>query len=128
MTLTILIVDDERSGRDTVEAALDGQGYQLEFAEDGPRAVQKARAIHPDVILLDVMMPGMTGFDVCRQLRQDSHFADTPVIFLTALDDQQSLLEALKSGMDDYIVKPFDISDLRTRMRGIAILKRQLTA
>jgi len=81
---TILIVDDEAIGRETLEALLFAQGYNLAFAEDGPEALAKASELLPDVILLDVMMPGMDGFEVCRQLRANPVLAEVPVIMVTA--------------------------------------------
>ena len=108
MSSIILIVDDELSGRLTLESILEGQGYQLEMAENGLEALEKARSILPDVILLDVMMPGMDGFDVCRQIRSDPLLAEIPILMLTALDDRKSLLSGLDAGADDYITKPYD--------------------
>jgi DNA-binding response OmpR family regulator len=119
-------VDDERAGRETVEAILDGRGYNLEFAENGAQALEKARDIHPDVILLDVMMPGMTGFEVCAEIRKDAQLAGISVIFLTALDDQASLLMGMRVGMDEYITKPYDPDDLRARLIGITWSNRHL--
>jgi DNA-binding response OmpR family regulator len=128
MTIKILIVDDERLGRETIEAILEGHGYNLEFAENGPQALEKARRLLPDVILLDVMMPGMSGFEVCAQIRQDNLLAEVPIMFLTALDDLQSLISGLKIGADEYITKPYDPDDLRARLITVARMKRhQLT-
>jgi cyclic di-GMP phosphodiesterase len=124
MTSTILIVDDERAGRDTLEAILESEGYHLEMAESGPEALEKAVVLLPDVILLDVMMPGMTGFEVCQRIRNDPVLAEIPVIILTALDDRESLLRALDSGADDFITKPFDRFELRARLLGITRLNR----
>ena len=108
MSSTILIVDDEYSGRETLESILEGEGYNLVMAENGPQAIAKAKSILPDVILLDVMMPGMTGFEVCEKIRNDPQVAEIPIIILTALDDRDSLLTGLKAGADDFISKPFD--------------------
>ncbi len=108
MSSTILIVDDESAGRDTLEAILEGQGYTLEMAENGQQAIEKARNLLPDVILLDVMMPGMTGFEVCKSLRNDPSLAEIPIIIVTALDDHESLMQGLGLGADDFITKPFD--------------------
>lgn len=124
MPSTILIVDDERMGRDTVESILDGQGYNLEMAENGLQAIEKARLLLPDVILLDVMMPGMTGFEVCAQIRSDARIAETPILFVTALDDKKSMLQGLGVGADDYITKPYDRHELRARLVGITQLNR----
>ena len=124
MTSIILIVDDDPAGRQTLESILDEQGYQLEFAENGLQALQKARQFLPDVILLDVMMPVMNGFEVCQQIRSDPSIAEIPVIMLTALDDRKSFLNGLESGADDYLTKPYDRHELRARLLGITRLNR----
>lgn len=120
----VLIVDDEFAGRQTLQSVLEGEGYQLEMAENGIQAIEKAKKLLPDVILLDVMMPGMTGFEVCQRIRSDPEIAEIPIIVLTALDDRQSLLNALKAGADDFISKPFDRYELRARLLGITRLNR----
>ena len=124
MSSTILIVDDEPAGRQTLESILDGQGYRLEMAENGLEALEKVSQLFPDVILLDVMMPGMDGFEVCRRIRNDPSLAEIPIIMLTALDDRQSFLSGLESGADDYITKPYDRHELRARLLGITRLNR----
>ncbi len=121
---TVLIVDDEYSGRETLQSVLEGEGYNLIMAENGPQAIEKAKAYLPDVILLDVMMPGMTGFEVCERIRSDPQVAEIPIIILTALDDRESLLIGLKVGADDFISKPFDRFELRARLIGITRLNR----
>lgn len=120
----VLIVDDEYIGRETLQAVLEGEGYELEMAENGLEAIEKAKKLLPDVILLDVMMPGMTGFEVCQRIRNDPEIAEIPIIILTALDDRESLLNALKAGADDFISKPFDRYELRARLLGITRLNR----
>lgn len=120
----VLIVDDEYAGRETLQSILEGEGYQLEMAENGPQAIEKAKSFLPDVILLDVMMPGMTGFEVCQRIRTEPEIAEIPIIMLTALDDRESLLTALKAGADDFISKPFDRYELRARLLGITRLNR----
>jgi putative two-component system response regulator len=120
----VLIVDDEYIGRETLQSVLEGEGYDLEMAENGPQAIEKAKQLLPDVILLDVMMPGMTGFEVCQRIRSDPQIAEIPIIILTALDDRESLLNALKAGADDFISKPFDRYELRARLLGITRLNR----
>ena len=124
MSSTVLIVDDEYSGRETLQSVLEGEGYNLIMAENGPQAIEKAKAFLPDVILLDVMMPGMTGFEVCERIRSDPQVAEIPIIILTALDDRESLLTGLKAGADDFISKPFDRFELRARLIGITRLNR----
>jgi putative two-component system response regulator len=124
MTSTILIVDDDPAGRHTLESILDEQGYHLEMAENGVQALEKARQFLPDVILLDVMMPEMDGFEVCQRIRNDPTLAEIPIIMLTALDDRKSLLDGLEAGADDYITKPYDRYELRARLIGITRLNR----
>jgi putative two-component system response regulator len=124
MPSTVLIVDDEYSGRETLQSILEGEGYNLVMAENGPQAIAQAKAVLPDVILLDVMMPGMTGFEVCEKIRNDPQVAEIPIIILTALDDRDSLLRGLKAGADDFISKPFDRFELRARLIGITRLNR----
>jgi putative two-component system response regulator len=124
MSSKILIVDDERSGRDALEAILEGDGYIFEKAENGSQALEKARAFMPDVILLDVMMPDMTGFEVCQTIRNDATLAEIPIIMVTALDDRESLMRGLDSGADDFITKPYDRYELRARLSGITRMNR----
>ena len=124
MTGTVLIVDDESAGRDTLESILDGEAYVLLMATNGAEAIEMARTNQPDIILMDVMMPGMTGFDACRYIRSESDLAEIPIILLTALDDRKSLLTGLDAGADDFITKPFDRYELRARLAGIMRLNR----
>jgi len=121
---TILIVDDEASGRDTLESILEPEGYTLVMAENGYQAIEKAMVIQPDVILLDVMMPGMNGFEVCRRIREEKQLAEIPILFLTALDDRRSLISGLEAGADEFISKPYDRYELRARLLGITRLNR----
>ena len=94
------------------------------MAGSGFEALEKARQLFPDVILLDVMMPGMDGFEVCRRIRNDPSLAEIPIIMLTALDERQSFLRGLESGADEYITKPYDRFELRARLLGITRLNR----
>jgi PAS domain S-box-containing protein/putative nucleotidyltransferase with HDIG domain len=121
---TILIVDDEPSGRELLGALLARQDYQLAFACSGAEALEQAAALSPDVILLDVMMPGIDGFEVCRRIRATPDLADVAVLLLTALDDRDSRLRGLEAGADDFISKPFDRVELRARVRTITRLNR----
>ena len=120
----ILIVDDTETGREILEALLYSPAYQLAFASNGPEALQQAKELTPDLILLDVMMPGMDGFEVCRRLRADPRLADIPIILVTALDDRQSRLQGIEAGADDFVTKPFDHAELRARVRTITRLNR----
>ena len=120
----ILIVDDEASGRDTLAALLYERGYILSYAANGQDALNKAVEIKPDLILLDVMMPGMDGYEVCRRFRKDPLLSDVPVVMLTALFDRESRLKGIDAGADDFITKPYDIAELRTRVKNITRLNR----
>lgn len=119
-----MIVDDEERGRKALEWALINQDYRLEFASSGAEAIARASISQPDLILLDVMMPGMDGYTVCRRLRADPKLAEVPIIIVTALDDQGSLLNGLDAGADDYISKPFNFSELRARIHNMTSLNR----
>jgi two-component system cell cycle response regulator len=121
---TILIVDDEPVGRDTLEALLVAQGYELAFAGDGLEALAKAQSLTPDLVLLDVMMPDMDGFEVCRRLRADPLLAEVPVIMVTALDDRDSRLQGIEAGADDFVTKPYDRVELRARVQTTVRLNR----
>ena len=121
---TILIVDDSRIARDVLEALLTGQDYELVFAESGREALQITGAMRPDLILLDVMMPDVDGFETCRLLRAEKSTAEIPVVLVTALDDRSSRLQGFDAGADDYVVKPFDRAELLGRVRTILRLNR----
>jgi len=121
---TILIVDDEEIGREALKGLLTNQGYDLFFANNGVEALALAAKLTPDVILLDVMMPEMDGFDVCHALRANSHLAEIPIIIVTALDDQDSRQLGIEAGADEFISKPFNCAELRARVRTITNLNR----
>jgi DNA-binding response OmpR family regulator len=121
---TVLIVDDRPTERDTLEALLAAEGYRLEFAADGRQALDKAAELTPDLILLDVMMPELDGFEVCQRLRSDPILAEVPVVLVTALDDRDSRIRGIESGADDFVSKPFDRHELRARVRSLTKLNR----
>jgi putative two-component system response regulator len=121
---TILIVDDDPGAREAMEALLFHEGYALNFASNGPEALTRAAELRPDLILLDVMMPDMDGFEVCQKLRASPFLAEVPVIMVTALDDRDSRLQGIESGADEFVSKPFDRIELRTRIRTIIRLNR----
>jgi len=123
----ILIVDDDPTARETVVALLETENYQLELATDGFKALQMLEKLQPDLILLDVMMPGMDGFEVCRRIRATPQLAEVPIIILTALDDRASLLQGIESGADDFLHKPIDRQELIARVRTITRLNRYRT-
>jgi diguanylate cyclase len=123
-TSIILIVDDEIVSRYTVEVLLESEGYQLIFAESGEEALLKAEQYMPDLMLLDVMMPDMDGFQVCQLLRANPRLAELPIVMVTALDDRESKLRGIEVGADDFMSKPFDRAELRARVRTITRLNR----
>lgn len=120
----LLIVDDDPSGRKTLESLLLGQGYTLAFAADGLEALSMAAELNPDLILLDVMMPNLNGFEVCSRLRANPLLSEIPVLMITALDDRASRLHGIEAGADDFVPKPFDRTELRLRIRTITRLNR----
>src|ERR1039458_10483566 len=123
-TPKILIVDDDPPTRETLTTLLSVGSYELVTATNGTEALIIASELLPDLILLDVMMPVVDGFEVCRRLRADPRLAEVPIIMLTALDDRASRLRGLEAGADDFLNKPFDGSELRTRVRTITRLNR----
>jgi two-component system response regulator RegX3 len=110
----ILIVEDEPALAESVRYALDDEGYDVIVAENGSSGLESARALKPDLVLLDLMLPGMSGLDVCRQLRMSS---DVPIIVLTAKDSEADKVSGLELGADDYVTKPFSMRELTARIR-----------
>ncbi|WP_420640015.1 response regulator transcription factor [Candidatus Poriferisocius sp.] len=116
----LLVVDDEANLRSMLGAALSFHGFNVIEAENGREALTAARNKHPDLIILDVMMPDLDGFEVCRRLRADGN--QTPVLFLTAKDDTADKVRGLTLGGDDYLQKPFSLEELVARVE--AVLRR----
>ena len=114
ISATIMIVDDEPQIRRVVRTTLSSQGYAVLEAKTGEEALEKLRTDHPSLILLDVNMPGMSGLDVCREVRQSSH---VPIIMLTVRNAERDKVQALDAGADDYVVKPFGSQELMARIR-----------
>ncbi len=115
----VLVVEDEPALIDTLEYSLRKQGYNVSLATDGHKAIEIARAETPDLILLDVMLPGIDGFEVCRILRQEM---SVPILMLTAKADEVDKIVGLEVGADDYITKPFSMRELLARVK--AMLRR----
>ena len=113
---TIIIADDQDSGLYVLRELLANQGYRLIMARDGMETLKKASEFVPDLVLLDVMMPGIVGFEVCKRLRNDPELAEIPVIMVTALNDRQSRVRGLESGANDFISKPVDRIELLARV------------
>jgi two-component system cell cycle sensor histidine kinase/response regulator CckA len=121
---TILVVDDEAHSRTVLVNLLKHEKYTVITASDGREGLAAAAAQRPDVILLDVMMPGIDGYEVCRLLRADPMLLHLPVLLISSLSDRESRLRGLEQGADDFITKPFDTVELRTRLRSITRLNR----
>lgn len=122
---TILIVDDEPAIRVLLDAALDGEGYRLLEAADGPSALETARTEHPDLVLLDIGLPGLSGLEVCRRLRDEAGTAGTPVLFLTGLGREAEEEAAATVGAQGVITKPFSPAAL---VKQVAHMLRQPAA
>jgi DNA-binding response OmpR family regulator len=120
MNEKILIVDDEKALRETLEYNLIKQGYEIETAIDGPSTLEKTSKFKPDLIILDIMLPGMDGFEVCRAIRKE---ITTPILMLTARDDEIDRVVGLEVGADDYLTKPFSMRELIARVK--ALLRRE---
>jgi len=118
----ILVVDDESVLVETIAYNLEQAGYQVITAADGKSALQAAHRELPDLIILDIMLPEMDGLEVCRQLRRESSTATTPIMMLTAKDDEIDKVVGLEVGADDYVTKPFGRRELLARVR--ALLRR----
>jgi DNA-binding response OmpR family regulator len=116
----ILVVDDDDSLRDTIGLMLEQEGFHVTLVEDGMKGYSEALRIRPDLILADLRMPGMTGVEVCRRLRDAG--VKTPIIILSAVGDEIDKVLLLEIGADDYVVKPFGVRELLARIR--AVLRR----
>jgi len=116
---SILVVDDEKRIVEIVRAYLEREGYRVTAAYEGDTALELARREHPDLIVLDLMLPGVSGWDICRALRKES---DVPIIMLTARDDVPARVVGLELGADDYVTKPFERKELVSRVK--AVLRR----
>ncbi len=119
---TILVVDDDELVSRTLQRALKLYEYQVMVANSGAEGLHLARRHHPDLVVLDVVMPGTDGFQVCRQIRGDPLLKDTPILFLTAKSKDEDKIEGFRAGGDDYLAKPFNMQELQLRIR--AILRR----
>ena len=119
MAKTVLIVEDDRNIADLLRLYLEKEGYKVVIAPDGLKGVEEFRACQPSLVLLDVMLPGMDGWGVCRTIRAESK---TPIIMLTAKSETEDKVQGLKQGADDYITKPFEMKEVLARIE--AVLRR----
>ncbi|MEK7991510.1 MAG: hybrid sensor histidine kinase/response regulator [Thiotrichaceae bacterium] len=121
----IAIVDDERSMRMQLESLLNSDEYELALFESGMALLDKLAGLNPDLIILDLMMPVIDGFEVCRQVKAQAQFQHIPIILVTVLDASKALVEGLEAGADDFIQKPVSRLELRARVRSMLRIKKQ---
>ena len=119
MAISVLIVEDDKNIAELLQLYLEKEGYAVTVAYDGGQGMEKFRAIHPDLVLLDLMMPVMDGWEVCKAIRAEG---DTPVIMLTAKSELDDKVAGFKTGADDYITKPFEMKEVLARIE--AVLRR----
>jgi two-component system phosphate regulon response regulator PhoB len=124
----VLIVDDERDLRTLLDFNLRQAGYQTAQAAGGAEALARARALSPQVIILDLNLPDVSGIDVCRLLREDPRTASTPILMLTARGAESDRVRGLELGADDYVTKPFSVRELVLRVDAVARRRREETA
>lgn len=120
----ILIVDDEEHIQELIKFNLKQNGYKVICAGDGIEAIEQAKKERPKLILLDVMLPGIDGYDVCKELRKDNSLANIPIIMITAKGEEFDKILGLELGADDYITKPFSVRELVARVK--AVLRRSV--
>jgi two-component system alkaline phosphatase synthesis response regulator PhoP len=118
-TPRVLIADDDPLGAELLEAYLGGNEYELRTAGDGEQTLQFVATWHPDLILLDVMMPRMSGFEVCKRLRADPATRDIAILMITALDQPSDVDRAVEAGTDDFLSKPINKTELLLRVRSL---------
>src|SRR6266851_5060209 len=126
MTARVLVVDDVELNVKLLEAKLSSEYFEVIAADNGPAALELAESELPDIILLDVMMPRMDGFEVCRRLKANPHTIDIPVVMVTALSDVADRLRGLESGADEFLTKPVNDTALFARVRSLVRLKRMM--
>ncbi|HYL80222.1 MAG TPA: response regulator, partial [Candidatus Acidoferrum sp.] len=124
MAERILVVDDEKASRDVLKSILALDGFEVDLAANGSEALVNAKAHLPDLILLDLLMPDMSGFEICRLLKQDPATRDIPIIVVTGMDRATAKEAVLTSGADDYVTKPMRIDDLRARVGAMLKVRR----
>ena len=115
----VLIADDIQQNRELLEAYLADEGYEILMAADGQQTMQMVEQHHPDLILLDIMMPRMSGYEVCSQIKGDPDKRNIPVLMVTALNEAGDIEKAVNAGCDDFLTKPVNRLELRTRVRSL---------
>jgi len=115
----ILVVDDDIHATTLFETLFSAKGFEALIVNDSETAVDVARSENPDLIILDLMMPAPNGFEVCRKLRAEPEFSNTPIVIFTAMGDKESKEAALEAGADEFLTKPFRVEDLMQRIRAL---------
>jgi phosphate regulon transcriptional regulator PhoB len=126
MTRKILLVEDDRDVVELLKYNLEKEGFRVAYATDGSTAVAHVRRFAPDLLILDLMLPGIDGLEVCRQLRQTNQYIGLPILMLTARAEEADRIVGLELGADDYVTKPFSLRELIARVR--ALLRRRESA
>jgi CheY-like chemotaxis protein len=119
MANKVLIVDDTETMRLAEQMMLAGEGYEIDVADDGVDALNKIAASHPDLVLLDIMMPRMDGIECCRRIKADDQLKDIKVVMVTTKSEYERVKEAFAAGCDDYITKPIDKNELISKLRDL---------
>jgi len=119
---SILIVEDEKDIQELIRYNLSKEGYRVTSADSGEEGLKTAQSLHPDLVILDLMLPGLDGLEVCRQMKKNSATAHIPIIMLTAKGDESDIVAGLEMGADDYVTKPFSLKVFTSRV--LAVLRR----
>lgn len=115
----ILIADDNEQNRELLEAYLADGAYKTEMSHDGPSTLEKVKTFQPDLVLLDIMMPKLSGYEVCQRMKADQTTRDIPILMVTALNEMGDIEKAVAAGCDDFLTKPVNRLELTTRVRSL---------
>jgi CheY-like chemotaxis protein len=115
----VLIADDNQQNCELLDAYLSDEGYEIEMAYDGRQTLDRVAAWQPDLILLDIMMPKLSGYEVCKQLKSDPQTRAIPILMVTALNEKNDIEKAVQAGCDDFLTKPVNQLELKTRVRSL---------
>ena len=115
----ILIADDNIQNCELIDAYLSDEGYELSVAYDGQQAMKRVEELQPDLVLLDIMMPKLSGYEVCQWMKSNARTKDIPVLMVTALNEQGDIEKAVRAGCDDFLTKPVNSLELKTRVKSL---------